>query len=126
LIRAPVRAVNSVGGRTGEKRRGLEIRFVSPRAKYNWLTLLFVAPGLLLIALAAYISPWFILAFLLLAVGVGLAGRRVRCPRCKQPVGYVRAASGRFGLWIELAPRKCRSCGYDLTEDVADPRARGR
>lgn len=79
--------------------------------QFTWLTLMLV--GLLLIALALYVSNWFILPFVALIFGGQFILGRIVCSQCGTPVTFQGQLFGKsvYGGFIR---RRCQACGADL------------
>jgi hypothetical protein len=66
------------------------------------------APMIMVFTYQTKINTAFVL-FPTMAI-LGVASMRIRCPQCRQPVGYLG-----YGFWGPFVPRNCRKCGHDLT-----------
>lgn len=82
---------------------------------------LFLGVGLALIFIAVYISNWFVVPLVGLALGAHLVFDRIRCPRCNTPLTY-EGETRREGPFATLGipsaffRKSCANCGWDLRE----------
>jgi hypothetical protein len=85
--------------------------------QYNAISVLMLILALPLGFLGLYVSTGFLYLFILVPFVIGPWRMLVRCPACKNPVGYVRNPAVRLGTWVPAAPERCSQCGHDLTKN---------